>query len=481
MTIIGDTEGSSPAPSDVEKKAVAPAKALIRRVAMRPRRVVVTVHRWLSMALMAWLVVISITGAWLVVSDSVESRLHSERYAASEGDVGIQAAVDAALTATPDGSTVSSADTPSNSRGVYTVELSVPIEGAVAAEGEDPPTETLDVYVNPGSGEVNAITNPDKGVTHWMLRGHVNLWQQDGIFGVFDGKSGWCRLNADGAEPGGLKGVVCDVIPQGDDMIAWFAVGWIAVLLTGFYLWYWPGVRRWATAFVLRRGRGRFALNMSLHKTIGLVMWVPLTAIAFTGASFAFPNISRWYDNLTPAQRDFSLWTPAEDLVSEDAAGRQPLDFDDIAAVIAERFPDRALETLYPPSDETATYSAWVTRGFSPWTREGANGNTYLIIDQYTGETLYDGTPEEGNVFDQAWDDYSFPIHAGDVGGTTTRIIWFVVATSPLVLGATGIIMNRIRHRKRARRAGLTDEASDEAQLVDDAPQVSAGAAVSTP
>ena len=61
---------------------------------------------------------------------------------------------------------------------------------------------------------------------------------------------------------------------------------------------------------------------------------------------------------------------------------------------------------------------AWVTRGFDPWTREGGAGNTYLALDQYTGETIYDGTPEEGNVFDQAWDDWSFPLHTGDFGGT---------------------------------------------------------------
>ena len=83
------------------------------------------------------------------------------------------------------------------------------------------------------------------------------LWQDHGIFGVFDPEDGWCRPDADGAEPGGVRGVVCDVIPDGEDMVAWFGVGWIVVLLTGFYLWYWPGVRRWATAFVIRRGRGR--------------------------------------------------------------------------------------------------------------------------------------------------------------------------------------------------------------------------------
>ena len=75
------------------------------------------------------------------------------------------------------------------------------------------------------------------------------LWQDQGIFGVFNPESGWCRLDANGAEPGGIKGVVCDVIPDGMDMVGWFGVGFIVILLSGFYLWYWPGIRRWSTAF----------------------------------------------------------------------------------------------------------------------------------------------------------------------------------------------------------------------------------------
>ena len=40
-----------------------PERARVRSWAMRPRRLVVRVHRWLSFALLAWLVAISTTGA----------------------------------------------------------------------------------------------------------------------------------------------------------------------------------------------------------------------------------------------------------------------------------------------------------------------------------------------------------------------------------------------------------------------------------
>ena len=203
---------------------------------------------------------------------------------------------------------------------------------------------------------------------------------------------------------------------------------------------------------MVRRGRGKFTFNLTLHKVVGFVVWIPLTAVAFTGAAFAFPNMAKWFENVTPAQRDFELWLTPEDLASSPADGRPAIGLDRAAAIIAEQYPNRALNYLEAPWDETATYLAWVTRGFDPWTREGGAGNAYLALDQYTGETLYDGVPGDGNVFDQAWHDWSFPTHTGDFGGTATRVVWVVLGLSPLVLATTGLTMNVIRRQKRARR-----------------------------
>ena len=342
---------------------------------------------------------------------------------------------------------------PRNGRGVYQVFLEVPVEGAPApAEGEEPLHEHVTFFVDPGSGTVNDRAVDTEGASWWLYRGHMYLWQDWGPFGAFDPETGWCRADADGIEPGGIKGVACDVLPDGMDMVGWLGVLFIVVLLTGFYVWYWPGVRRWATALAIKRGRGAFAFNMSLHKVIGFVVWVPLLVVAFTGIAFAFPNLNSWYENATPAQRDFYLWTQPEDAVSGEADGRERIDLDAALAAIEERYPDRAVQSLMPPFDETSTYSAWVTRGFDPWTREAGAGNTYVALDQYTGDVVYDGTPEEGNVFDQLWDDWYFPLHTGDFGGTITRVLWTALALTPVALGVTGITMYLIRRRKRARR-----------------------------
>jgi uncharacterized iron-regulated membrane protein len=210
-------------------------------------------------------------------------------------------------------------------------------------------------------------------------------------------------------------------------------------------------------AFVIRRRRGPFAFNLSVHKVVGFVVWVPLAVITFTGAAFAFPNMNKWFENATPGQRDFDLWVPGDDVVSADPGGRQSLGLDAAAQILAARYPDRAVNCLAPPYDETGHYMAWVTRGFDPWTREGGAGNTYVALNQYTGETIFDGTPEEGNVFDQAWDDWSFPLHTGDFGGSASRVLWTFVGLSPLVLALTGVTMYAIRLQKRPRRSRRGD------------------------
>jgi uncharacterized iron-regulated membrane protein len=79
----------------------------------------------------------------------------------------------------------------------------------------------------------------------------------------------------------------------------------------------------------------------------------------------------------------------------------------------------------------------------------------YVVVDQYSGEILADATPEEGNVADQLWNDASFPLHAGDFLGTPSRVVWFVVGLSPILLTVTGTVMWVVRFRRRRKRAAV--------------------------
>jgi uncharacterized iron-regulated membrane protein len=454
-----------------------------RAVSKRIRSFLVVVHRWLSLGLTVWVVIISVSGAWLVFNQRFDAWLHAERYEQTDGDVGPAAVMTTVQDeVAADEGTVDFLVFPTNGRGVYQASATLP--GPTDSETDD---SYLVYYVDPGTGRVNGHKDYDEGFTAWMYRGHEFLWQDNGVAGLFDPGSGWCRrtgVAADGTggvEPGGPKGVVCDVVPDGLDLIGWFGAGLVVIIATGFYLWYWPNVRRWATALVIKRGRGRFQFHLSLHKVVGLVVSVPLLVIAFTGVAFAFPNMKSWFENTTPATRDFAIWEPPGDLVSGEPDGREPLTADEFRDVVEARFPARKLISFNgAPFDETATWQAWMDRGHTNWTREGSGGNVLVAFDQYSGKLLYDGTPEDGNVFDQAWSDLQFPLHAGDFAGTSSRLVWFVVGLSPLLLMVSGVIMWWVRRKRvkaiKTRAAASTTDQPDQPDQPDEAPAQLTGA-----
>ncbi len=112
----------APAPKATSSKR----QSRFRKVAMRPRRVLVLVHRWLALILLAWVIIVAATGAWLVGHQAIESWFDGDRYRATPGDIGPQAATDAALEAFPEGAESYGLTMPRNGRGVYQVYGEVP-------------------------------------------------------------------------------------------------------------------------------------------------------------------------------------------------------------------------------------------------------------------------------------------------------------------------------------------------------------------
>jgi uncharacterized iron-regulated membrane protein len=397
-----------------------PRRSRTRRVALRPRRLLVRVHRWLSIGLTVWFVVVAATGLTLIFADRLNHVFRPELYRSSSGDAPLADAIRAAERAVPGSHATYVAPAATGGEGVDRVSLEIP------GEDEDAEPSYRLAFVDPGTAEVNGVRDEEAGFTWWMYRGHMYLWQDGGFLGL-----------------------------DGDDLVAWLAVVWMGVLLSGLYIWYWPGVRRWATALRVRRRRGRFTFNLDLHRATGIVVVVPLLVVSFTGAAFAFPAMRNLYGWATPAHYEFETWTPPDEATvsAEHAEDAEPLDADAVTALLEERYPDWTVEELMPPIDVDGTWSAWETRGFSPWTRAAGKGNTLVHVDQYTGRTTYVGTPEEGNAADQLWDDWSFPLHTGDFLGTPSRLAWLALAASPLVLLVTGLTMWFVRRSKRRRRA----------------------------
>lgn len=380
-----------------------------RSVFLARRGAMVKAHRWLSFLLLAWIVVECLTGSLIVFADEIDRAWDTSAYTTTPGDVGLADAMAAARDARPDDSvrfaTVPSTDT----GGMYEVWLT------------DAGAEYHEVLVDPGSG---VVTDRDHHVP-WLVglaeRLHVTL-NSTSVFGI---------------EP--------------ITVLGWLGIGWLAVLLSGFYVWYWPGVRRWARALRVRTGRGWFTFNLDLHKAIGIVAFVPLLLVAVTGIRFAFPGQVRdlWDVATFGSMQDTGSRFPT----STPMAGARQIDADaarDLAASI-----DPSLEVTSVTGPGGSAVGTWTVAATADASFLGAAGGARTIeiaIDQYTGSVTAIEDPADDDWATRAYEEWSNQIHFGTFGGTTTRVLWVVVGLSPVVLAATGAAMWLARRSKRAAR-----------------------------
>ena len=420
--------------------------SLIHRMAMRPRRVLVKAHRWGTMILMVPLAIVVVTGAVLVFRYTFDDWMHSELYQHGDGDVGVSAVLASVEKELP-GSTVNNVLAPANTRGVYVVDVSVSGGQVGHHGGDEEPTVQRHVFVDPATGAVNGVHDPNAGLLFWIDRGHAAFWQEGGILGV-DAPGGYCQ------NPKGIGHPICTVLPDGGDIIGWVGIGWIALALSGFYLWYWPGVKRWARAVRVRRSRGAFTFNLDLHKALGVTVLLPALVIAWTGAQIGFPLMQNLFERFTPAHRHLEtiVWSPPDEAWTSTAAdGDVPVGADQVVASLREAHPAWTVESMAPPGDETGVWMVWVNSGaYTPYQREVNKGDVMVLVDQYSAEVHYAGSPSAGNVFDQAYGIWYWPLHTGEFLGIPTRLLWGVFGIVPVVLAVTGLVMNRIRAKKTA-------------------------------
>lgn len=121
----------------------------------------------------------------------------------------------------------------------------------------------------------------------------------------------------------------------------------------------------------------------------------------------------------------------------------------------------------------------YFSRGFDPWANGEYPGELGTFVDRHTGVVKdyygFVGEPTSQVV----WEDYNYPVHSGYVVNGWWRILWLILALSPLLLAVTGVSTWLVRRnakkaRKKAARTGtepppVPDDVAD--QLAEDAEQ----------
>jgi uncharacterized iron-regulated membrane protein len=223
------------------------------------------------------------------------------------------------------------------------------------------------------------------------------------------------------------------------------AIGaWLLCLMcvTGAAVW-WPGAGRLRQGFRYR-WRAKWQIqNYDLHKVLGIFALLALAVIAFTGASYAFPQAYR---------KSFGAITGSPATAPREAQSHIPpggvaASLDEVFRVAQTAVPHAELTVLTWPGDAKAAFSAR-ERLPGDWARLG---DQYIFIDQYNAAIIRADLSRRLAPANRIMLTMS-PLHYGTFAGTITRWIWIVMGFVPGLLSITGFLMwwNRVVARKRA-------------------------------
>lgn len=217
--------------------------------------------------------------------------------------------------------------------------------------------------------------------------------------------------------------------------VGWLGVGLILILATGIYLW-WPSIRKLANGFRIIRNRGKLALNLSLHKTIGIISIPVLLLSSATGAVNA-------YEKQIPVWFGFAAKEAVPDSAKKSASeSKTILPLEQAVQIVNEKYPNSKLIKVVLPQKPGDAYQVGVKEGFGA----SSGSNSTIYMDAANGEILYKTHPNWAINLYNTW---RKGLHFATWGGEITRWITFVFGMMPLVLMVTGLTMWRLKARAR--------------------------------
>ncbi|MCZ4499322.1 MAG: propeptide pepSY amd peptidase [Marmoricola sp.] len=401
------------------------------RATRKPRRAKrlwsLRVHRWTGFALMAWFVFEAVTGSYLTLGEDIDHWRSPSRYEHTTGDVGPKAAA-AAATARIPGSLADTITFPSQAHGVYEILLKVEDGGG----GGD----LRRAYVDPGSGKVNAVTDPDRGIFTTVLQLHANF-NLTKVLGI-----------------------------QTSTIIGWLGIGWLLNLVLGFFV-----MRRRRRAvrpsWAFRSGRRPRAFHLAVHNWTGLVILAPLMIAVLTGIAFQFPaqaddvvNLAFPGSSATDPRSTTPFSTPSADgrRISVDAVRD--------AAVSANLGTVQSITV--PLGNPAGVYTVAVDAGgYSP--RTGSGRTVTLYADQYSAKLLSLSDPAARSLAGAVTADWIPGLHFGFFASWFSKVLWLLIGVATVVLGVTALGMRKGRFpwQDQQRRAGALERRAglDSAQL----------------
>jgi uncharacterized iron-regulated membrane protein len=377
------------------------------------RRVLAQLHLWTGLVLFLPLVLLGVTGSILVFEDELHAAFAPASPAVQGEPRSIGEIVGAALRAAPADYVPASYVAPAGPAGLAAVRLSPARRGAAASE-------RVRIDVDPVL--LQTFSDAESGFLRQVFFLHSTLLLRN---------------------------------REGRQLVGWLGVAMLVMAVSGLVNW-WPRRRRWRAAFIVNPRAKGYRLHREVHGAVGIWGFAVLTAVSFAGVYLAFPESVRGAVDLLLPARD--LRAAAAGLRIEPIAGVERAGIDDAVALARSRFPDAALRFVFLPARPEQPFRIGLAR---PGAERGTPVLT-VFIDPGARRIVETFDPATFSTGERvlAW---QHAVHAGRGFGPVWRLLVFVCGLLPLLFSVTGIIMWRLRRRRRAAAADHQNPIIDQA------------------
>lgn len=358
---------------------------------MIPRRMLVTLHRWVALGAGLLLATMGISGAMLVYEDELAVLTHPER------------TLPATRTGTDYDAVLATAQLASAGAKKYSIR--VPAEGhAVRVDIKGGGSHR--VHVDPRDGRLISQGGPTDDWLDAVEQLHTHL------------------LSGDAGEVG----------------VAALGVLLLTIAVTGL-LQGWP--RRWRDALRIRWSAASPWLAYDLHRVAGLAVAVFLLAQAATGIAMVFPApVARFVNRVAHSE-----W-PSEPTRAEVPAGRPRATLGAVIRSAERALPGARVTRIDVPGSPSAPIVVRLHEagGHHP------TGLGQALVNPYDA-TVIRVSPLAALSAGQRMFDWIFPLHVGRLFGEAHRALQAAIGLALPLLFASGLIVWARRRRARSSQA----------------------------
>jgi uncharacterized iron-regulated membrane protein len=370
---------------------------LIRNYVRQPRdlwirKAMFQIHLWLGLLLVIYTVMIGVSGSVLVLRQEFQqwTGLNPELgpiVADGRQDIGFAGAEQAVRARYPKARIGFLYPPRRENRGYL----------ALVANGR----ERLSITVHPYSAEILRVDPPARNWLTWMGQMHYFL--------LLDSKPGIV-----------INGVASALL--------------VLMSLSGLVLW-WPGIRRWLSAFTVDFRLGWKRVNYDLHNVTGFWTLGIVLVWAVSGVYLVWPRefttaVSRFSKVTLEGARDGRLKLPEN----------KSLAVRDLGLIVGEavrRIPGSHVGAVSFPSTPTSALQLYMVKDG----KESLSGADFLYFEPGTGAHLKTSLRNDPKTAGDWVIWLMRPLHFGTYWGMPVKIIWFVLGLSLPLLGVTGLIM----------------------------------------